>query len=199
MRRCVKARLCYPFFMDLVSILKKGGIGVMPTDTLYGLVGSALVPETVERIYAVRKRDEGKPMIILISSQDDLKKFDVTINEEEKKILEKIWPAKVSVILSCPSEKFSYLHRGTKTLAFRFPNDKKLQALLKETGPLVAPSANPQGQEPARTIEEAKKYFVGSTDFYEDGGTLDSLPSTLVSLKGGKLEVIREGAVNIQK
>jgi len=84
-------------------------------------------------------------MIILIASQNDLNKFEIELADWQKKILQKVWPGKVSLVLPCPSLKFSYLHRGQKTLAFRLPKDKKLIQLLKITGPLVAPSANKEG------------------------------------------------------
>lgn len=184
---------------EIISILLAGGIGVFPTDTIYGLVGSALDKKTVERIYALRERDLKKPMIILISSMDDLEKFGVKMNSKQKKILEKFWPGKVSVIFNCPLKKFEYLHRSEKTLAFRFPNDKNLIEVLKKTGPLFAPSANLAGKKPAETYLEAKKYFGNRADFYVDSGKLKSIQSTLIRLDvSGNITVIREGAVKIK-
>ena len=180
-----------------IVTLKKGGVGVLATDTLYGIVGSALQKEVVTRIYALRKRDLNKPMIILISDINDVLKFDVLLSAADKKILNKLWPNKISVILDCASSKFEYLHRGTKTLAFRLPADKNLRVLLKETGPLVAPSANTQGEPPAKTITEAKDYFGNNVDFYLDSGVVDSEPSTVVSIENGKLKIIRAGAVKL--
>jgi L-threonylcarbamoyladenylate synthase len=62
----------------------------------------------------------------------------------------------------------------------------------------VAPSANPEGKEPAKTIEEAKRYFTDKVDFYVDAGKLDSQPSTLISIINGAIEVLREGVVKIE-
>ncbi|PJE67647.1 threonylcarbamoyl-AMP synthase, partial [Candidatus Shapirobacteria bacterium CG10_big_fil_rev_8_21_14_0_10_40_9] len=76
----------------IIEKLKNGGIGILPTDTIYGLVGSALVPKTVERIYRLRSRDPKKPMIILIGDFSDLKKFDIKIDEKMRMILKKYWP-----------------------------------------------------------------------------------------------------------
>jgi len=128
--------------INIAEILKSGGIGVMPTDTIYGLVGSALSKKTVLRIYKVRQRDLRKPFIVLIGSLGDLKKFGVKLNPRHLAFLRKIWPGPVSVILPCTGREFYYLHRGTRSLAFRLPKDKGLINLLKKTGPLVAPSAN---------------------------------------------------------
>ncbi len=172
--------------------LKTGGIGVIPTDTLYGLVGLALKPNTVARIYQVRRRSPDKPFIILISKLADLKKFDIELSSSQEDFLTKNWPGPLSVILPCPNPKFRYLHRGTKTLAFRLPSSKLLRALLSSTGPLVAPSANPEGLPPAKTIKEAKGYFGDRIDFYSSGKVKNE-PSTLISLVGEKVVVLREG------
>ncbi len=175
------------------KILLNAGVGVMPTDTIYGLVGSALSKKAVQRIYKIRKRNPKKPMIILTGSLRDLKLFDIKLDVREQKILSKIWPGKISVILPCSVKKFSYLHRGTKTLAFRLPATKKLRDFLKKTGPLIAPSANPEGLTPAFTIKEAKRYFGDRVDFYIDAGKMKSLPSTLIAIKNGRAIIKRKG------
>ena len=180
------------------EILKNGGVGILPTDTIYGLVGSALLEDSVKKIYKLRKRNPGKPMIILIGSIKDLSLFKIRPTKKEKTILNKVWPGKVSVVLPCVSQKFSYLHCGEKSLAFRLPQPKWLNQLLSRTGPLVAPSANREGKKSALTIKEAKKYFGKRVDFYFDSGKLSSLPSTLITLKKGKVTVLREGVVKIR-
>lgn len=175
----------------VVQLLKQGTIGVIPTDTIYGIVGSALKPNTVEEIYRLRKRSFNKPFIVLISKVDDLKKFDVKLTDQQKEFLEKIWPNPVSVVLSCPDGKFKYLHRGTNSLAFRMPKNKRLLELLKNAGPLVAPSANIEGEKPSQTIDEAKKYFGSKINFYVDGGKIRSKPSMLVAMTDDWVKILR--------
>jgi L-threonylcarbamoyladenylate synthase len=175
----------------LLQKLKKGSVAVMPTDTIYGILGSALDKKTVEKIYEIRQRNSQKPFIIFISSQEDLDIFKIKINKKIETVLKRVWPGKVSVILPCPSAKFHYLHRGTKSLAFRLPKNKKLLELLKYTGPLVAPSANPEGFPPAKTIAEAKKYFRKKVDLYVDGGEIESRPSRLIRFTNGEIEILR--------
>jgi L-threonylcarbamoyladenylate synthase len=70
--------------------------------------------------------------------------------------------------------------------------------LLQRTGPLIAPSANFEGEPPASTIRAAKKYFGKKVDFYADAGRLVSRPSTLIKMEKGWLIVLREGAVKIK-
>lgn len=165
----------------------------MPTDTIYGLVGQALNKQAVERIYRVRHRRPDKPLIILIGSLVDLKLLGIKLSEQEREILGRVWPGQVSVILPCPSQKLKYLHRGTKTLAVRLPDKKWLRDLIKSTGPLVAPSANPEGETPAADLTAAREYFGDQVDFYFGTGKLLSEPSTLIRIAGGKIEVLRQG------
>lgn len=176
----------------VIQLLRRGGIGIIPTDTIYGIVGSALKIKTVERIYRLRKRNRKKPMIILISSIANLKCFGINVDSKTKKILKRFWPGKVSIVLPCPSKKFAYLHRGTKTLAFRPPAKESLRAFLRKTGPLVAPSANPEGRPLAKTIREAKRYFGEKVDFYIDGNRLAARPSKLIALHKGNIVVLRK-------
>lgn len=181
----------------VAQLLKNAKVGIIPTDTIYGIVGSALNKKTVEKIYAIRGRDLKKPMIILISSMHELKKFAVKLDTSEKNTLQKKWPGPVSVIFKCATEKFEYLHRGTNSLAFRLPDNSLLQNILKISGPLVAPSANPQDKKPATTIDEARAYFGIKVDFYMDGGKLNNLPSTIIKLENGKITLIRKGAKKV--
>src|SRR3989338_599764 len=171
-----------------------GKIGVIPTDTIYGIVTSAFDEKLVEKIYQLRKRAADKPFIILISGLEDLEKFGVQLTDKQKEFLQNHWPNPLSVVLPVLDEKFAYLHRGKNSLAFRMPKDEELLELLKETGPLVSPSANIEGQKPSETIDEAKEYFGNFVDFYIDRGTLKGEPSTLISLNEDcTFTVLREG------
>lgn len=174
------------------QILKNGGIGVVPTDTLYGVCASAFSKSAVERVYDLKGRNENKPFIVLISSLDDLKQFGIKLTADQKAYLGEVWPGPVSVILPCLLKKFAYLHRGTNSLAFRLPKSPKLREFLKKTGPLTAPSANLQGAEPAHTIKEAKNYFGEKVEFYISGGRKEGKPSTIVSMVSGKPEILRK-------
>jgi L-threonylcarbamoyladenylate synthase len=207
-------------WMKAAMLLKEGAIGVIPTDTVYGICTSAFNKKSVEKVYKLRKRNPNKPCIILISSLEDLKKFNIRLTLWQKKILEKLWPGKISVVLSPrinadttlinadnknnKSNRYQrssvldqrssveYLHRGTNSLAFRLPKNKLVLNILKISGPLIAPSANWEGYEPAKNIKEAKKYF-GNKVFYLDRGDLISKPSSLIDLRTKNIQILREG------
>jgi len=180
---------------ELVKVLKAGGVAVMPTDTIYGLVGSALNKDAVERIYELKGRDKSKAMIILVKDIGELRRFGISSTSEQEKILsfdfaQDLQPT--SFILPCKSEELKYLHRGKESLAFRIPTQENLRTLLESTGPLVAPSANPESLDPATNIEQAKEYFDDQIDFYLNGGETKGEPSKIIDLTvDGKQTIVR--------
>ncbi len=178
---------------DVIEILKQGGVGVLATDTLYGLVGSALERATVERIYAIKRRDGTKPLIVRVPSIDSIETFGVVLSDSLRERLSEYWPGAYTIVLPTIDQEFEFLTRGKDTIALRVPNDERLREILLETGPLVAPSANPEGESPAATIEEALRYFGDSVDFYQDGGEPSGKASTIIALdESGDETVIRE-------
>jgi L-threonylcarbamoyladenylate synthase len=182
------------------KILNKDGVVILPTDTLYGIIGRALSRKAVKRIYDIKKRDLDKPFIVLISSYKDLEIFGVKITKEQAKILEKFWPGKVTVVLPCLLKKFEYLHRGTKSIAFRMigQKNKNLFNLIKKVGPVVAPSANPQEFKHAETITGSKKYFGNKVDLYINNGPKVGKSSTLIKFNEKELVILRQGEVKVK-
>lgn len=172
-------------------MLRSGGIGVIPTDTLYGVVSCAHNQKAVERVYRVKGRTPTKPCIILISNLSELEALDVHLNKVNRQRLLELWPGPVSVILTCGDAAPEYLHRGTHTLAFRFPKDEWLQLLVRNAGPLIAPSANPEGMPPATSAATAREYFGDSVDFYVDRGERLGPASTVIDLSTDSERIVR--------
>lgn len=173
---------------QIPALIRKGGIGIIPTDTLYGVCADADQPQAVEEIYRLKGRDRDKPLITLISNISQLDEF-ISLSPFERKTATEYWPGPYSIIFSCRNVQLTYLHRGTQSLAFRLPNDPELVKLIDKTGPIVAPSANPQGKPPAQTILQAQEYFPLGIDFFIDGGRRNSRPSNLLKIENG--EIIR--------
>ncbi len=183
----------------VIKVLKSGGIAIVPTDTLYGVIAKYNDKKAIDRIYKLKGRDDGKPLIVLIHSFKELDLFNIKIREDQKKFLNKYWPGKVSVILPVPKGKLKYIHRGTGSIAFRMigKRNPNLFKIIKSVGPIVAPSANLQGKEPAKTVWEAKKYFGKNVDAYLCSGTKKAKASTLVDYTGAKPTVLRQGDIII--
>jgi L-threonylcarbamoyladenylate synthase len=179
------------------SLLKPGSVGVIATDTLYGLVARAEDKAAVERMYSLKSREQ-KPGTLIAASIDQVEKLG--LKRRYLTAVEQYWPDAVSVIIPCADPALSYLHQGKMSLAVRLPDDDGLQKLLTQTGPLITSSANHPGEAPAATIEQAKQYFGAQVDFYIDGGDLSGhQPSTIIRVVDDAIEIIRQGAVKIEE
>ena len=165
---------------EIARILAAGGIGVLRTDTLYGVVASAGNEAAVQRVYELKGRDDHKSPIVLI---DDSKQMYDEISARHAAFIQTVWPGPVSIIVPAQVAP-GWIQRGNGSVAYRLPKNHQLQTLLRATGPLIAPSANPQGMQPAMTIQEAIEYFGDRVDFYVDQGTVESpKPSTIIRLE----------------
>ena len=184
-------------FSDVAQkLLQPGAVGVIPTDTVYGVVARAADQAAVARLYALKDR-EGKPGTIIAASLDQL--TELGLKHRYLKAVEQYWPGAISVIVPCGTE-LAYLHQGKLSLAVRIPNHTGLQQLLAETGPLLTSSANHHNQVTAHTVTEAQKYFGAAADFYIDGGDLtDHQPSTVIRIIDDAIEIVRQGAVTIDE
>ena len=162
---------------QISTTLNNGGIVILRTDTVYGILAKADNQVAVERIYSLKGRQSHKPFIILIpdASQaydnvDLLQKYSAQYSDRP-----------TSVIVESPSAP-AYLKRDGSNLAYRIENSGWLSDILHKTGPLVAPSANPEGDPTAKNIDEAKAYFGDTIDLYIDGGQVpdDIVPSRII-------------------
>jgi L-threonylcarbamoyladenylate synthase len=187
--------LAWLAYFRVAKSIREKKIGIIGTHNSYVIVGDALDEGAVDRVYRLKGRAPKSPYPILISSREELKKFGIVLNQKQEEILiKKYWPGPVNVVLPCTLSEFSYLHLGTDTLVFRFPADFLTLSLLRKTGPLIAPTANPEGLPPATTITEAMTYFKGEVDFFINKGTLESPPLTLVQLGAqGEVTVLYQG------
>ncbi len=172
-----------------------GAVGVVPTDTVYGVVCRAADQQAVTRLYELKKR-EAKPGTLIAASLEQLE--ELGLKHRYVKAVEQFWPGAVSVIIPASDPALKYLHQGKMALAVRIPDHKELNELLQQTGPLLTSSANPPGTAPATNVHQAKEYFGNQLDFYIDGGDLsDRQPSTVIRIIDDAIEVIRPGAVPI--
>lgn len=174
-----------------------GAIGVIPTDTVYGLVARATDRRAVERLYEAKSRED-KPGTLVAADISQLE--ELGLKHRYLKAVEDFWPGAISVIIPCGDPSLTYLHRGKMSLAVRIPDSKELRMFLQETGPLLTTSANHPGEPPATTAASAKEYFGDAVDFYADGGDLsDHEPSTIIRIVDDAIEIVRQGAVKIDE
>lgn len=176
-----------PAVSDLISF---GAVGILPTDTVYGIVCDANKPAAVARLYKLKPRAD-KVGTTIAGSIDQL--VDLGLKRRYLKAVEQYWPGPVSVIIPC-SEEFNYLNKGRRSLAVRIPSDENLQELLSKVGPLLTTSANEPDMPIAVNLKEAQAYFNDEVDFYVDGGDMSGRSSSaVIRMIDDEVEVIRSG------
>jgi L-threonylcarbamoyladenylate synthase len=180
---------------DLISMLQNGAVGVLPSDTLYGLVASSHDPRAVERLYALKHR-ERKPGTSIAGNIDQLLSLGLPRLLVER--VAHLWPNPLSVEMH---HDLAYIHDGTGRSSFRVVADPLLREFLLQTGPLTTSSANQPNELPATTIAEAQAYFGDQVDFYVDGGEIkDRAPSTVIGItEDGHITVFREGVIKVSE
>lgn len=178
----------------VLSLLRSGAVGVLPTDTVYGLACQATNKTAVAKLYALKNR-ENKPGTVIAADVNQL--IELGVKPRYLKAVESYWPNPISVEIPL-DDNLRELHNGKYTAAFRIPKDVGLCEFLKHTGPLLTTSANYPGEPIAVCIEQALAYFNGNVDFYVDGGDLsDRKPSTVIRIVDDAIEVLREGAIKV--
>lgn len=181
----------------IIDFIQSGKVGILPTDTVYGIVCSAKDMEAVRKLYEIKKR-ENKPGTIIASNIDQL--VDLGLKKRYLTAVIQYWPGPVSVVIPSMDPKTEYLRNGQKGLAVRIVDDINLINLLDKVGPLLTSSANDPGETPAVNITEAMAYFGDKVDFYVDGGDYSNKESsTVIRIIDDAVEVLRQGAVKIKE
>lgn len=179
-----------------ISLLNDGKIGVLLTDTVYGLVAKADNRSAVTRLYQLKNR-KNKPGTVIASNIEQL--VNLGLPKNELTIASQFWPGQVSVIINL-DDNFSYLHQNINSVAFRVVKDARIKKILEQTGPLITSSANHPGAPTANNILEAIEYFDDLIDFYlDDGEIVNQAPSTVVKIIDDNVQILRHGAVKLDK
>lgn len=181
---------------ELIELLSSGAIGVIPTDTVYGLVAQAESEPAIRRLYAVKSR-ERQPGTTIGAS---VKQLDgLGFPAQALAVASAYWPDALSVEMSAQLIP-RYLSTGQPVMAARIPNKPELVGLMEQTGPLMTTSANAPHEPTSTSVQMAVDYFGDEVDFYVDGGDLSGRPpSTIIGFDdNGEIIVYREGAVRIQ-
>lgn len=182
------------------EVLIKGGVIITPTDTVYGFSGivdlcsNNDVFRTDDRIRAIKGRSETKPLIQLISEPEQIKLY--SDDEIPQEVLAK-WPGALTVIVKI--KKDSPLRDKCETVAFRCPGDPWIREVISLCrAPVYSTSVNRSGSPVLDEIAAIVNEFEKETDLIvDDGDKKGALPSTLISINDGKVNVIRQGSVKI--
>jgi len=166
------------------QLVRGGGVIAFPTDTVYGLGAGADDEVAQKRIYQIKGRPVGMPLILMVAAESQLEGL-VHVDSRAEAYIRKWWPGPLTVILHAI---------GGGTLGVRIPKHKVALGLLRHAGPLMTTSANQHGMEPAMNAEEAGA--LSGVMAVLDGGTAPGgTASTVLDLTGPEPHVLREGAI----
>ena len=179
-------------------IVKKGGLIVYPTETVYGLGCDPFNIEAVKRIFKV-KGERRKPLPILASSIDNVEKI-ASVSQEGKKIAKKFWPGPLTLVFPKKLVLPDIVTCKLDSVGVRIPeHDVALQLISLSNGLLIGTSANRTGEKPPRTVQEVTQQLKEEVDVILDGGpTTLGKPSTVADLTSKKPRILREGPISLK-
>jgi L-threonylcarbamoyladenylate synthase len=177
-------------------ILAQDGVVAMPTDTVYGLAGSAFSREAHRKIYRLKGRSYRKPLIVM---PPDIRSLGciAEVSPDARKLMHAFWPGPLTLILhATPLGKM--VMGGRADLGARIPDHRVVRSLLDLFGcPLITTSANPSSKPSARSGSDAVKYFDGKVDCIIDAGPAAiGRESTVIDMLKFPYVVIREGCLH---
>lgn len=171
-------------FTRAAQLVRGGGVIAFPTDTVYGLGAAAGDELAQKRIFAMKNRPVGMPLILMVAHETQLEGW-VHVDTRAENVIRRWWPGPLTVILHAS---------GGGTLGVRVPNHEVTLELLRACGPLMTTSANLHGDEPAMTAEEALQ-VPGLAAVIDGGRAPGGTASTVVDLSGPEMHILREGAI----
>lgn len=179
------------------EIIRQGGLVAFPTETVYGLGGDALNPESSKKIYAAKGRPSDNPLIIHIADMEHLGKITKEIPQSAYQLADAFWPGPLTMILPKSEAVPSQTTGGLDTVAVRMPSHPVAMEFIKAAGGYVAaPSANLSGKPSPTTAKYVMQDMDGRIDMIIDGDGVDiGLESTIVDLTGEKPMILRPGYI----
>lgn len=182
-------------FDYIKEIILGGKVFICGTDTLYGLCANALDEAALERVYQIKERERGKPVSIFLRSTEEIERY-AYLDEVGRKIVERFLPGPLTIVLKKKDTIPDTLSKDY--IGIRVPNSDIVREL--SIVPLTATSANISGERPPTSVEEIDERLKERVDLIIDTGVCPyRKPSTVIKVVDGKVELIREGAVDFKE
>jgi len=183
---------------DAISQLKNGSIVAIPTETVYGLAAVYSNENAVTKIFTIKERPFFDPLIVHIAMPNQLDELTTNFSPIAKKLAEKFWPGPITFITPKSNNVPDIVTSGLATVAVRMPAHPIAQAIIRECGPLAAPSANKFGKTSPTSFEHVYNEF-GDTVAIVDGGNCEvGLESTVVEVNNDIVHILRPGKISAE-
>jgi len=177
-----------------IEVLDSGGVAFYPTDTVYALGCALDAKKSVERLYRLKRMSDKKPLALICADLSELSRYAI-VTDFAYRMMRRILPGPYTVVLEATREVPRLLLDRRRTIGIRVPMSPICESLVRALGrPLLTTSAIPPGSErPCLDVDEGKTAWPSGVDLFLDGGSVPGEMSTVVSMIGDEIEVIREG------
>lgn len=186
---------------EAADIISSGGLVAFPTETVYGLGANGLNEEAVKKIYIAKGRPQDNPLILHVSSKEEVNDLVEEIPQVAKQCMDMFWPGPLTIILKRSNLIPNIITGGLNTVAVRMPNNEIALQLIKKAGtPIAAPSANTSGSPSPTIANHVIEDLNGKVEMIIDGGSTEvGLESTILDLSGDIPTILRPGGVTIEQ
>ena len=183
------------------GLIESGGLVVLPTDTVYGLVCDPRLPEAVDRIYQVKGRRRDLPLTLLLHDMSQANAYVEDLPEVAVRAMQHFWPGPLTVVLADRSEATAAVRAKKASVGLRLPAHVVPRLVAGSLGvALASTSANRSNQPAALTAEQALDHLQGLVQMVLDGGAVPlGQESTVLSFLGRQPEILRAGAISMQR
>jgi L-threonylcarbamoyladenylate synthase len=183
------------------EIIRNGDVVAFPTETVYGLGANALDENAIRKIYTAKGRPSDNPLIVHVSSRNDVKKLVKKIPENAKKLMNKFWPGPLTIIFRKSDIVPDITTGNLDTVAVRMPDNKIALALIKESRvPIAAPSANISGKPSPTCAKHVINDMTGKIPMILSGGQCAiGLESTVIDMSSKVPILLRPGKISLEE
>ena len=179
---------------EIIDVLAKGEVVVLPSDTVYGLFADALNIDAIKKVDEIK--NSNKPHLILVSNVNMLDACVKHMSALQKSVIEKYWPGELTILFDKSDLIPEELTKGSNFVGIRMPNNKMLLELINEYGkPLLSTSANISGEEVVTNVNDLSDKIKSNVSYIYDGGTLNNVASTLIKVENNRITFLREGSL----
>lgn len=181
---------------EAANELNKGNVVAFPTETVYGLGARWDNAEAIDQIFKLKGRPNDNPLIVHISTRDQLDLLAKRQSKLAHAIIDHFWPGPVSIVFKKKRKVLDRITAGLKTVAVRMPNHPLALQLIDQTGPLVAPSANVSGRPSPTKAEHVRNDFAKNVPVLDGGPCFGGLESTVLQITGkNSVQILRPGLI----
>ena len=183
----------------IINQLNKGGIVIIPTDTIFGIACNAFNEKSIKKIFEIKKRPLTLPLSIAIKNKDYFNIVAKDISNNAHNVIDKYFPGQVTIVLKKKDIISDLITANQDYVGIRIPDDKNIQYILNNIDfPIVLTSANIHNYPNCGTVEEINEQIGDKVDYILDGKINENkLGSTIVKFEDNNMTILRKGAIDV--